>query len=171
MSDDAEPVATYCRCGHGRTSHEPAYGGEPAYCDGFQMAGDPYADDKVVFGPGERGCACNEWDDIAELQGVTVVTGDTLADLDQRLAENPRLDPYRCSICSDFHGPRACPVAVEAAREQGRHAAAIAAGRPRQPERNAEIARRIRAGETRRALAVEYGLSPTRIWQIGRAAR
>lgn len=67
VADDAKPVGTFCRCGHGWRSHEPSYGDAAAYCDGFHMTGDPYADEKVVFGPSERGCACNEWDDIAEL--------------------------------------------------------------------------------------------------------
>ena len=95
---------------------------------------------------------------------------DPMADLDRRLADDPRLDPYRCSICSGFHGPRPCPVAVERESEQGRRAAAIAAGRPRQPERNAEIARRARSGESGRALAAEYGISRTRVWEIKQRA-
>lgn len=95
---------------------------------------------------------------------------DYLDDIDQRLADDRRLDPYRCSICSGFHGQFACPVAVEAERERGRRAAAIAHGRPRQPERNAEIVRRSIAGESERALAVEFGISRTRVWEIKRQA-
>ena len=87
---------------------------------------------------------------------------DSLADLDRRLAEDRRLDPYRCAHCQGFHGPGACPVVVAEGQARGHEWGT----RPDQPERNAEIKRRALAGESQRALAREFDLSRTRVWQI-----
>jgi hypothetical protein len=84
-----------------------------------------------------------------------------LAERDRKLADDRRLDPYRCPHCGEFHNKFGyCPWAAERGREF--------ATRPHQPERNEEIRRRSAEGESQRSLAQAFRISPARVSKIVR---